>query len=214
MQEFWDNSQEHKDDIINFAEGRKTPSSYAKGQYVYWIASYEAEPFAMLMTVQETSASPINQEKLRWLSRTGNTYNLEFMIGNPSFLGKGYGARTLSEFIDYFRKSIDPKAETFLIDPASDNPRAKHVYMKAGFEHICDFMMKGNVSSTGLLHHLLVKKFEPKISIITATIDDYPLIQNMFMIYQENVGLFPPIGQCRKMDFMRALILKIILQNN
>lgn len=28
MQEFWDNSQEHKDHIINFMEGRKEPSSY------------------------------------------------------------------------------------------------------------------------------------------------------------------------------------------
>ena len=30
--EFWDNTQAHKDDILNFAEGRKTPSSYADGQ--------------------------------------------------------------------------------------------------------------------------------------------------------------------------------------
>jgi len=29
IMEFWDNTQAHKDDIVNFAEGRKTPSSYA-----------------------------------------------------------------------------------------------------------------------------------------------------------------------------------------
>jgi len=51
------------------------------------------------------------------------------------FFSKGYGTQTLSDFIDYFRKFIDPKADTFLIDPANDNPRAKHVYMKAGFKH-------------------------------------------------------------------------------
>ena len=27
VMEFWDNTQAHKDDIVNFAEGRKTPSS-------------------------------------------------------------------------------------------------------------------------------------------------------------------------------------------
>ncbi len=73
VQEFWDNTQEHKDDIINFVEGRKTPSNYADGQYVYWIATCDGQPLAMLMTIQETHASLINQEKLDRLSKTGNT---------------------------------------------------------------------------------------------------------------------------------------------
>ena len=51
--------------------------------------------------------------------------------------------------------------------------------MKAGFEHVCDFMMEGDVSGAGKVHHLLLKKFEQKISIIKATLDDYPCIQNM-----------------------------------
>lgn len=29
IMEFWDNTQMHKDDIVNFAKGRKTPLSYA-----------------------------------------------------------------------------------------------------------------------------------------------------------------------------------------
>ena len=62
---FWDNTQAHKDDIVNFAEGRKTPSSYANGQYVYWIASLEDEAFAMLMTIQETHKEDIGPEKLK-----------------------------------------------------------------------------------------------------------------------------------------------------
>lgn len=175
--EFWDNTQAHKDDIINFVQGRKTPSAYAGGKYVYWIASADAldgtsgkqsedEPFALLMTIQETPKDNIGREKLRYLSKTGNTYGLDYMIGNPNFFGKGYGARSLSEFIDYFRANVDPKADTFLIDPISDNPRAKHVFMKAGFEPVCDFRMEGEYSGTGKLHHLLVKKFEPRINII------------------------------------------------
>jgi len=96
----------------------------------YWIASIEDRLFAMLMIEQLTSLTPIDQEKRERLSKTGNTYGLDFMIGNAHFFGKGYGARTLIEFIDFFRKEIDPKADTFLIDPACNNPRAKHVYMK------------------------------------------------------------------------------------
>lgn len=183
IREFWDNSQAHKDDIVNFAEGRKTPSSYAGGGYVYWIAYIENEPFSMLMTIQETHKEDIGQEKLERLSKTGHTYGLDYMIGNPKFFGKGYGSQTLSDFLDYFRQSFDPKADTFLIDPDSSNPKAKHVYMKAGFKHVCDFMMEGDVSGAGKVHHLLIRKFAPKILIISATIDDYPCIQNIARFY-------------------------------
>lgn len=183
IMEFWDNSQEHKDDIVNFAQGRKAPSSYAGGGYVYWIAFLEDELFAMLMTIQETHREDIGQEKLKRLSKTGHTYGLDYMTGNPKFFGKGYGSRTLSDFIDYFREFVDSKADTFLIDLASDNLKAKHVYMKAGFKHACDFMMESDISGAGKIHHLLVKKFDPKISIIKATMDDYPCIQNMARFY-------------------------------
>lgn len=159
IEEFWDNTQGHKDDIINFMEGRTTPSTYCDGKYVYWIAKLKGEPFAMLMTIQETSEDDIGEVKLSYLSKTGHTYGIDYMIGNKNYFGKGYGARTLVEFINHFRKFIDPKADTFLIDPASDNPKAKHVYMNAGFKHVADFIMEGDCSGRGKLHHLLLKKF-------------------------------------------------------
>jgi len=83
--EFWDNTQAHKNDIINFTLRRKTPSSYANGQYNYFIAFLEDEPFAMLMAIQETHEDNIVQEKLERLSKTGHTYGLDYMIGNPIF---------------------------------------------------------------------------------------------------------------------------------
>lgn len=112
--EFWDNTQAHKDDIINFTQGRKTSSTYADGKYTYWIVSFEHEPFAMmLMTIQETHKEDIGQEKLSRLSKTGYTYSLDYMIGNSKFFGKGYGAKKLSEFLDFFRRECDPKADTW-----------------------------------------------------------------------------------------------------
>lgn len=72
---FWDNSQSHKDDISNFVQGRKTPSDYAHGKYVYWIASDDNEPFAMLMTIQENDQNDIGLEKLAQLSKTGQVRN-------------------------------------------------------------------------------------------------------------------------------------------
>jgi|GEM_PF-3716761 len=41
VQEFWDNTQAHKDDILNFVNGRKELSNYCDGKYVYWLASYK-----------------------------------------------------------------------------------------------------------------------------------------------------------------------------
>jgi RimJ/RimL family protein N-acetyltransferase len=186
--EFWDNTQAHKDNIANFANGRKTLSPYVDGKYIYWIATIKDEPFAMLMSIQNTFKDDIEEEKLDRLSRTGNTYNIDFMIGNPSFFGKGYGARTLNDFIHYFRKNIDFKADTFMIDPPCNNARAKHVYMKAGFEYICDFKMSGDCSGANKFHHLLIKKFEPNLAIIEACIDDYPCIQNMARFYVYDVS--------------------------
>lgn len=157
VQEFWDNTQDHKDDIIKFMDGRTQPSNYCGGKYVYWIAYADGNPFAMLMTIQETINDDIGELKLSHLSKTGHTYGLDFMIGNTDYYGKGYGARTLIEFVDFLRDGFDNKADTFLIDPEVNNSRAKHVYEKAGFIHIADFIMGGNVSGTGMQHHLLIK---------------------------------------------------------
>lgn len=159
VQEFWDNTQGHKDDILNFVNGRKEPSHYCGGKYVYWIAICNDHPFAMLMTIRETAADHINDIKLNHLSKTGHTYGIDYMIGDKNYFGKGYGDKTLMKFLDFFRKDFDSKADRFIIDPASDNPRAKHVYMKAGFKHIDDFVMGGDCSGAGKLHHLLIKEF-------------------------------------------------------
>jgi predicted acetyltransferase/RimJ/RimL family protein N-acetyltransferase len=183
IREFWDNTQDHKDDIINFIEGRKSPSSYCDGKYVYWIAYCDGEPYAMIMTIQETHKDDIGETKLVYLSKTGHSYGLDFMIGNSKYLGKGYGAETLVKFISFFRSNFDEKADTFLIDPAANNPRAKHVYQKAGFQYVADFIMCGDCSGAGNLHHLLIKKFKPKVNIQKATINEYPVVQNMARFY-------------------------------
>jgi RimJ/RimL family protein N-acetyltransferase len=112
------------------------------------------------MCIRETQGSPINEIKLQNLSKTGNSYSLDFMIGNRNYFGKGLGTITLVRFMDFFRTMIDEKADLFIIDPAQSNPRAKYVYMKAGFEHVGDFIMEGPVSSAGEPCHLLVKRFK------------------------------------------------------
>ncbi|MDR0329823.1 MAG: GNAT family N-acetyltransferase, partial [Rickettsia sp.] len=95
VQEFWDNSQEHKDDILNFINGRIKPSSYADGLYTYWIGCIYNEPYCLVMTLQEKQEYSIPLLKKAYLSKHGHTYSMDYTIGNIAYFGKGLGAKTL-----------------------------------------------------------------------------------------------------------------------
>lgn len=85
VQEFWDNSQAHKDDILNFIEGRKQPSSYARGEYVYWVGLVDDIPYSLIMTIKENYGEKREQIKNDHLSTTGATYSIDFMIGEKDY---------------------------------------------------------------------------------------------------------------------------------
>lgn len=158
IQEFWDTSQEHKNDILNFMNGRKEPSNYCDGLYTYWIGSIDNEPYSLIMTLQEKAEYDIPNIKKEKLSKTGNSYSIDFMIGNKKYFGKGLGSITLEKFIDFFSHDYDNQADTFFIDPDVANPRAKHVYEKAGFQYVGDFTMEGDGMFKGKQTHFLIKK--------------------------------------------------------
>lgn len=183
VSEFWDNSQAHKDDIINFMQGRKEPSNYAKGRFVYWVGLYDGNPFSLIMTIREYCGEDREAIKNEHLSRTGATYGIDYMIGEKAYFGKGLGAATLAKFTDFFQNKIDHNADTFFIDPDVSNPRAKHVYEQAGFKWIGDFVMGGTGVFRGHPSHFLVKKIPLKAELIEATLTDYPTIQNLARFY-------------------------------
>src|SRR3990167_5236429 len=113
VREFWDNSPEHKTDIKLFISGRKQPSNYFDG-----------------------SCPELWRQNL---SLQGTTISIDFCIGTLNYLGKGLAAPTLEAFVKFFNETVDPKADTFFIDPNKDNLRATHVYEKAGFKLIGSF---------------------------------------------------------------------------
>lgn len=161
MQEHWDNSQEHKDDIINFINGRREPSNYFEGIFTYWIGFKDKTPFALILTAQVIPKSDDPQAWKDNLSKTGRTYSLDFGIGNKDFIGKGLAAETLSKFTEFFKAHVDMNADTFYIDPDENNPRAKHVYEKAGFKlvgHLPNENRYWEFPSGGEVSHLMVKK--------------------------------------------------------
>lgn len=157
MKEFWDNSQEHKDDILNFIYGRK--QHYFYGTTQYWVGYVDDQPFCFILTDQLLpSQEDMTDLHRQYLSKSGNTMTLDFGIGNVDFLGKGLAAPTLDAFTRFFHENIDPKTDTFFIDPDSNNPRASHVYSKAGFLPIGNYTMKQG-AFIGQQTLLMVKTF-------------------------------------------------------
>jgi len=143
MREFWDNSPEHFEDIKIFMGGRTVPSPYFGGVFDYWIGLINDEPYSLIMTHEENESMDPPEYFKPYLSKTGKTIGLDFAIGSRKHVGQGLAAPTLTAFMDYFKDNIEPDVETYLIDPFTNNPRAIHVYQKAGFEIMCTFNQEG-----------------------------------------------------------------------
>lgn len=156
MQEFWDNSQKHKDDIVNFIHGYPNPPGYGV-RFIYWIGFIDEQPFSFILTSEmdatQADIAPLHRAHL---SKTGNTITLDFGIGDPAFIGKKLASPTLLAFVEFYT-TLDPKADTFFIDPDDNNPRAKHVYEKAGFQQVGDFHVSEGTFQ-GSISHLMVKR--------------------------------------------------------
>ena len=139
IQEFWDNSQAHLDDIAHFTKGRPSASPYFNGMNHYWLGLHNHTPFAFIITHEENDTTDPPAYFRPYLAKEGLTIGLDFCIGSPAFIGKKMAASTLKAFMTFYVKDVAPTTKTFLIDPFLSNPRAVHVYEKAGFQKVCTF---------------------------------------------------------------------------
>ncbi len=77
-----------------------------------------------------------NHDYNKWFVEYNKIFTLDILIGPKEFLGKGLAHIMIQKFIlDKF-----PQADFFLIDPEQVNVKAIHVYEKAGFRKIGDFI--------------------------------------------------------------------------
>lgn len=86
----------------------------------HWIAYDQKTPFAYLLTSPEGN----------------DAITLDLFICDLHFLGKGLGVQLIQEFLI---SQFSNKKEV-LIDPEASNTRAIHVYKKAGFKIIGEFI--------------------------------------------------------------------------
>lgn len=105
--------------LDNFVKNKKTVITH-------WLAFDNNIPFAYLMTSE--------------IKPSGNhprgAVTLDLFIGNMDYLGKGLAVLLIQEFIlSQFSDAVE-----ILIDPERSNKRAVHVYEKAGFQIIGEFI--------------------------------------------------------------------------
>ena len=155
IMEFWDNTKEHKEDILNFVNDKK--QHYFYGTTKYWIGSVDGELYCFLLSDIFQEDQKLSELHRKHMSKAGHTIGLDFGIGNTKFLGQGLAARTLEAFMSFYRELIDPLADTFFIDPDPNNPRAVHVYRKAGFEKVGTYEANAG-AFVGQASDLMVKR--------------------------------------------------------
>jgi len=112
--------------------------------FQYWLAFDQNHPFALLIT---SSIDKPSDELTRWCSESGDAITLDILIGDPNYLGKGLAHRLIQDFlVNQFAH-----VKEVLIDPDMANLRAIHVYKKAGFKIVGEFVP----SHSAQLHYMM-----------------------------------------------------------
>lgn len=142
IQEFWGTDEYTWNNFTNNILNNK------KELFDYWIASYDHEPFSLILTSDASEDTP--EHLMPFLEPNGLTLTLDFMIGNKKYLGKGLSYLTIKEFQNF----LDYQVSALLIDPESNNLKAIHVYEKSGFYKVCTFIPDEGEFS-GKMHDLM-----------------------------------------------------------
>lgn len=61
------------------------------------------------------------------------TVGTDQFIGNPLYIGKGYGTQLVKTFIAYLTSELEPLITTVIVDPEPKNSAAIRCYEKVGF---------------------------------------------------------------------------------
>jgi len=103
-----------------------------KANFQGWIAHYKGEPMGYLMT----SDVGQNDKPYSKYNSTGKAITLDLLIGEEKFLGKSLSHIMIQAFVKNKFSQID----RVFIDPATENAKAIHVYKKAGFKELEEFI--------------------------------------------------------------------------
>ncbi|MGB0934774.1 MAG: GNAT family N-acetyltransferase [Alphaproteobacteria bacterium] len=102
--------------------------------YDHWLGFCDGVPFAFLMT---SLIEPDPEDHLnKWHDPNQKAMTLDLLIGEENYLGKGLSVPMIQQFITQHLSDAD----VVFIDPEATNTKAIHVYQKAGFVKVDEFI--------------------------------------------------------------------------
>lgn len=128
-----------------YAKGVRTNGKY---HFDFWIAYLEKDPFGLLMTSLIEGPYNLQDPYNKWFEGGKEIITLDILIGEESFLGKGFGQRIIREFL----LAEFSKCDKVLIDPDINNTKAIHVYEKVGFRKVEEFRPDYNPTPHWMMH--------------------------------------------------------------
>ena len=102
-------------------------------QWTHWLAYDGTTPFAYLMT---SIIDPSESVYAKYCDSSSVAITLDLLIGDVSYLGRGLSHRMIQNFL----QQKFPDVTDVFIDPAMENTKAIHVYEKAGFDKLEQFI--------------------------------------------------------------------------
>ena len=100
----------------------------------HWIGYDNDIPFVYLLTSNVFKHA--TNAYAKYSAHEGLAITLDIFIGNTEYLGKGLASTVIKEFL----LSHFPDVSEVFIDPEKANIRAIHVYQKAGFRIVGEFI--------------------------------------------------------------------------
>jgi len=94
-----------------------------------FIAELNGRPIGYVVIINAA-----REESHYWGDVSEDIAAIDIWIGEPDFLGKGYGTQIMQQAIA--KCFANPEINTILIDPLSSNVRAHRFYEKLGFEFV------------------------------------------------------------------------------
>jgi streptomycin 6-kinase len=111
----------------------------------HWIGYDGDKPFVYLLTTNVID--PIADEYAKYRESNKPAITLDIFIGDKDYVGKGLATAIIMEFL----LSQFPDVGEIFIDPEKSNTRAVHVYQKAGFRIIGEFIASWHL----VPHHIM-----------------------------------------------------------
>lgn len=123
MRRWW-----HEPTTVEHVEKKYGPSVDGTSKTTIYIIEADATPIGMIQTYWVRDY-PDHAKSVKMMNAVG----VDLFIGDPAYIGKGYGSMILSTFVQDIIRGKYSSAAGVIADPSTNNPASIRTFEKAGF---------------------------------------------------------------------------------